>query len=170
MNGLFCRDDSKYSIDGGLMPLSLLTHAMFLREFELMKRFFAFFLSIALSASLFLTGCSSATPTGLSGNYSKDTLTLIGSLRTAIELPDGTAEKSAAQADAKAKISDFISQYRRKSSVASLSSFMTMTTALNGLAGHYSSYPNRPIPEKLKKRLEQEFKMVEGSLNRESPA
>jgi photosystem II Psb27 protein len=38
------------------------------------------------------------------------------------------------------------------------------------LAGHYSSYPNRPIPEKLKKRLEQEFKMVEGSLNRESPA
>jgi photosystem II Psb27 protein len=135
-----------------------------------MKRFFAFFLSIALSASLLLTSCSSATPTGLSGNYSQDTLALITSLRTAIELPEGTAEKSAAQADARSKISDFISQYRRKSSVASLSSFMTMTTALNGLAGHYSSYPNRPLPEKLKKRLEQEFKMVEGSLDREAPA
>jgi photosystem II Psb27 protein len=45
---------------------------------------------------------------------------------------------------------------------------MTMTTALNGLAGHYSSYPNRPIPDKLKTRLEQEFKMVEGALSRES--
>lgn len=135
-----------------------------------MKRFFAFFLSIALSASLLLTSCSSATPTGLSGNYGQDTLALITSLRTAIELPEGTAEKSAAQSDARSKISDFISQYRRKSSVASLSSFMTMTTALNGLAGHYSSYPNRPLPEKLKKRLEQEFKMVEGSLDREAPA
>lgn len=133
-----------------------------------MKRFFAFFLSIALSASLFLTSCSSATTTGLSGNYRQDTLTLISSLRTAIELPEGTPEKSAAQSDAKAKISDFISQYRRKSSVAGLSSFMTMTTALNGLAGHYSSYPNRPLPDKLIKRLEQEFKLVEGSLDRES--
>lgn len=135
-----------------------------------MKRFFAFFLSLALSASLLLTGCSSATPTGLSGNYSQDTLALISSLRTAIELPEGTPEKTAAQSDARAKISDFISQYRRKSGVAGLNSFMTMTTALNGLAGHYSSYPNRPLPDKLKKRLEQEFKMVEGSLDRESAA
>jgi len=30
-----------------------------------------------------------------------------------------------------------------------------MRTALNSLAGHYSSYPNRPVPEKLKQRLEQ---------------
>lgn len=133
-----------------------------------MKRFFAFFLSIALSATLFLTGCSSATPTGLSGNYRQDTLALIGSLRTAIELPEGTPEKSAAQADARAKINDFVSQYRRKSSISGLSSFMTMTTALNGLAGHYSSYPNRPIPDKLKTRLEQEFKLVEGALSREA--
>lgn len=133
-----------------------------------MKRVFAFFLCIALSATLFLTGCSSATPTGLSGNYRQDTLALIGSLRTAIELPEGTPEKSAAQADARAKINDFVSQYRRKSSISGLSSFMTMTTALNGLAGHYSSYPNRPIPDKLKARLEQEFKLVEGALTREA--
>ncbi|HEY9826432.1 MAG TPA: photosystem II protein Psb27 [Stenomitos sp.] len=123
---------------------------------------------MALSATLFLTGCSSATPTGLSGNYRQDTLALIGSLRTAIELPEGTPEKSAAQADARAKINDFVSQYRRKSSISGLSSFMTMTTALNGLAGHYSSYPNRPIPDKLKTRLEQEFKLVEGALSREA--
>ncbi len=41
-----------------------------------------------------------------------------------------------------------------------------MRTALNSLAGHYSSYPNRPVPDKLKKRLEQEFKQVELALRR----
>jgi photosystem II Psb27 protein len=133
-----------------------------------MKRLFAFFLSLVLTSTLFLTSCNASSPTGLSGNYRQDTLALIGSLRTAIELPDGTPEKSSAQSDARAKISDFVSQYRRSSSVAALSSFMTMTTALNGLAGHYASYPNRPLPEKLKKRLDQEFKMVEGALDRES--
>lgn len=132
-----------------------------------MKRFFAFFLSLALVATLFLTSCS-ASPTGVSGNYRQDTLAMIDSLRTAIELPEGTPEKSAAQSEARAKINSFISQYRRSSKVSGLSSFMTMTTALNGIAGHYASYPNRPIPEKLKKRLDQEFKMVEGALDRES--
>jgi photosystem II Psb27 protein len=132
-----------------------------------MKRLFALLLSLALSATLLLTGCSSS-PTGLTGNYKQDTLSLISSLRTAIALPDDSPDKTSAQADARAKINDFVSQYRRRSTISGLSSFMTMTTALNGLAGHYSSYPNRPIPDKLKTRLEQEFKMVEGALSRES--
>jgi photosystem II Psb27 protein len=132
-----------------------------------MKRFFSLFLSLALCATLFLTGCSTSNLGSLSGNYRDDTLALISSLRNSIELPDGTAEKSAAQADSRAKINEFISLYRRDTKVAGLSSFMTMTTALNGLAGHYSSYPNRPIPEKLKARLTQEFKMVQGALDRE---
>jgi photosystem II Psb27 protein len=133
-----------------------------------MKRFFAFFLSLALVSTLFLTSCSASPTTGVSGNYRQDTLAMIDSLRTAIELPEGTPEKSAAQSEARSKINNFISQYRRSSKVSGLSSFMTMTTALNGIAGHYASYPNRPIPEKLKKRLDQEFKMVEGALDRES--
>jgi photosystem II Psb27 protein len=133
-----------------------------------MKRFFSFFLSLALCATLFLTGCSSSpNASSLSGNYREDTLALINSLRTSIELPEGTAEKAAAQADSRAKINDFVSLYRRSAKVSGLSSFMTMTTALNGLAGHYSSYPNRPVPDKLKARLEQEFKMVQGALDRE---
>jgi photosystem II Psb27 protein len=41
-----------------------------------------------------------------------------------------------------------------------------MRTALNALAGHYSSYPNRPIPDKLKERLQQEFKQVEIAVSR----
>ncbi|MGB8701086.1 MAG: photosystem II protein Psb27 [Thermosynechococcaceae cyanobacterium] len=131
-----------------------------------MKRFFAFFLSLAVSATLFLTSCASST--GLTGNYRQDTLMLIDSLRTAIELPESTPDKSAAQTDARAKINDFVSRYRRDPSITGLNSFLTMTTALNGLAAHYSSYPNRPIPDKLHKRLDQEFKSVEIALDRES--
>jgi photosystem II Psb27 protein len=44
---------------------------------------------------------------------------------------------------------------------------MMMATALNGLAGHYNSYPNRPIPQKLKDRLDDEFKQAKISLKRE---
>jgi photosystem II Psb27 protein len=132
-----------------------------------MKRLFSFFLSLALCTTLFLTGCSSTPSGSLSGNYRDDTLALISSLRSSIELPEGTAEKSAAQADSRSKINEFISLYRRDTKVSGLSSFMTMTTALNGLAGHYSSYPNRPVPDKLKARLAQEFKMVQGALDRE---
>ena len=51
-------------------------------------------------------------------------------------------------------------------SVSGLSSFTTMRTALNSLAGHYSSYPNRPVPQKLKTRLEQELQQVESALKR----
>jgi photosystem II Psb27 protein len=104
----------------------------------------------------------------MSGNFRADSLSLIDSMRTAINVADDDASKAQVQATVRAKINDFIALYRRKESVTALSSFTTMRTALNSLAGHYSSYPNRPIPEKLKNRLEQEFKQVELSLSRET--
>lgn len=91
---------------------------------------------------------------------------MIESLRTAINLPDDSPEKSATQADARRMINDFASRYQRDSSLTKLSSFTTMRTALNSLAGHYSSYPNRPLPAKLKNRLDQEFSQVEAALKR----
>jgi photosystem II Psb27 protein len=115
-----------------------------------------------------LMGCSSSSSLGLSGDYRQDTLALLQGLRTAIELPEGSADKTAAQAQARQIINDFASRYRRDSSVAKLSSYTTMRTALNSIAGHYSSYPNRPLPEKLKTRLEQEFQQVEAALRREA--
>lgn len=39
-----------------------------------------------------------------------------------------------------------------------------MRTALSSLAGHYSSYPNRPVPERLRRRLEQQFSRVESAV------
>ena len=36
-----------------------------------------------------------------------------------------------------------------------------MQTALNSLAGHYKTFPNRPVPEKLKERLNDELSKAE---------
>ena len=129
------------------------------------KRYLSRLIALVLVVAIALMGCSSST-TGLTGDYRQDTLSLLQNLRAAIELPEDAADKAEAQAKAREAINEFASRYRRDSSVSSLSSFTTMRTALNSLAGHYSSYPNRPLPKKLKNRLELEFKQVESALNR----
>lgn len=130
-----------------------------------MKRYLSRLVALVLVVVIGLMGCS-ANPSGLTGNYRQDTLALLQSLRTAIELPVDASNKAEAQAEARQKINDYASRYRRDGSVSNLSSFTTMRTALNSLAGHYSSYPNRPIPNKLKSRLELEFQQVENALKR----
>jgi len=130
---------------------------------NLLSRVFA----LMLVAVIGLTGCSAVGPSdGLTGNYSDDTIALIDTLRESIALPKDSPERAQLQDEAKAKINGFASRYRRNGSIANLSSFATMRTALNALAGHYSSYPNRPVPKKLQDRLEQEFKQVEAALRR----
>ncbi|KPQ39506.1 MAG: photosystem II protein Psb27 [Phormidium sp.] len=130
-----------------------------------MNRLVSRLLALLLVVVVGLTGCSSA-GSNLTGDYRQDTLDLVSSLREAIELPEGTPEKMEAQAEAKTRIDNFFSLYRRDSSVASLPSFTTMHTALDALAGHYRSYGNRPLSNKLKTRLEQEFKQVEMAVQR----
>ncbi|NJM96605.1 MAG: photosystem II protein Psb27 [Phormidesmis sp. RL_2_1] len=132
-----------------------------------MKSFLSRVFALMLVAVISLTGCSAIGPSdGLTGNYAEDTIAMIDSLRTSIALPKDAPNKIELQNEAKQKINDFASRYRRDSDIANLSSFATMRTALNALAGHYSSYPNRPVPEKLQIRLEQEFKQVEAALRR----
>ncbi len=133
---------------------------------QYLSRLFALVLVLAISL-VSLVGCSSA-PAGLTGDYRQDTLSLLNSLKTAIELPEDSPDKVAAQSDARGKINVFTSQYRRDDSVTGLRSFTTLKTALNSLASHYTAYPNRPLPEKLKSRLEQEFAQVETALDRGS--
>lgn len=132
-----------------------------------MKKIFSRLLATVLVVvmGIGLVSCASS-PTGLTGNYRDDTLAVINTLRTAIELPDDSAEKVSAQDQARKAINDFSAMYRRDGSYTKLSSYTTMRTALNSLAGHYSSYPNRPVPQKLKDRLETEFKRIESALKR----
>ncbi|NET47753.1 MAG: photosystem II protein Psb27 [Merismopedia sp. SIO2A8] len=131
-----------------------------------MRRVFSSLLALVLVLSIGLTGCSSPTPSGLSGNYNEDTVAVIESLRTALGAANGTPEQAEAQAQARQTINDFAGLYRREPSLQDKASFRTMQTALNALAGHYSSYGNRPVPKKLQDRLEQEFKQVEAALRR----
>ena len=131
----------------------------------LMKSYWSRLLSLVLVLVIGLVGCGGS-PDSLTGDYRQDTLAVVNTLRQALELPQDSPDKAALQAEARQKINDFSARYQRNSSVATLGSFTTMRTALNSLAGHYSSYPNRPVPEKLKKRLDAEFKQVEVSLRR----
>ena len=128
------------------------------------KRFFSALITLVLVAAIALTGCSNAG--GLTGNYQQDTLAMVQALRTAIEIPDDAPDKAAAQAEARQKINVYAARYRRDPSVATLSSYTTIRTALNSLAGHYSSYPNRPLPQKLKDRLTRELTKAERALQR----
>ena len=130
-----------------------------------MKRYWSRLLALVLVVSLGLMGCSGS-PDSLSGDYRQDTLNVVTTMRNALEVLQDSPDKAAIQAEARQKINDFSARYQRVNSVSGLSSFTTMRTALNSLAGHYSSYPNRPVPEKLKTRLEKELQQVESALKR----
>jgi photosystem II Psb27 protein len=121
-------------------------------------------LALVLVVVIGLMGCSGTT--GLTGNYSQDTLKVIETLTTALDLPEGADDKVQIQAQAREAINDYISRYRRESKSGGLKSFTTMQTALNSLAGYYTSYGSRPLPAKLKDRLKQEFKQVQIALER----
>ncbi|BAZ81923.1 photosystem II 11 kD protein [Sphaerospermopsis reniformis] len=130
-----------------------------------MKHYWSRLLALLLVVTIGLMGCSGS-PDGLTGDYRQDTLAVVKVLKQAVELSPDDPNKAAIQAEARQKINDFSARYQRSNAVSGLSSFTTMRTALNALAGHYSSYPNRPIPEKLKNRLEKEFARVEAVVNR----
>ncbi|MGH7999347.1 MAG: photosystem II protein Psb27 [Brasilonema sp.] len=130
-----------------------------------MKHYWSRLLALVLVVVIGLMGCNSS-PGALTGDYRQDTLAVVNTLRTAIELPQDSPDRASLQTEARKKINDFAARYQRDASVSGLASFTTMRTALNSLAGHYSSYPNRPVPQKLKDRLEQEFERVEVALRR----
>lgn len=121
-------------------------------------------LCLALCLSLALTGCSSAG--GLTGSYIDDTVNVAQSLLTTISIPQDDPGHQAAETEARALINDYIARYRPRRDVNGLASFTTMQTALNSLAGHYSAYANRPLPDALRSRLEKELRKAEASATR----
>jgi photosystem II Psb27 protein len=130
-----------------------------------MKRYWSRLLALILVFTIGLTGCTGSRDS-LTGDYRQDTLAVVSIMKQALDLTPDSPNKEEIQAEARQKINDFSARYQRDSSVSGLNSFTTMRTALNSLAGHYSSYPNRPVPQKLKNRLEQELQRVENALQR----
>jgi len=121
-------------------------------------------LCLALCLSLALSGCSSAG--GLSGSYVDDTVKVAETLLTTIAIPQDDPGHQAAETEARGLINDYIARYRPRRDVNGLASFTTMQTALNSLAGHYSAYANRPLPDALRSRLEKELRKAENSASR----
>lgn len=129
------------------------------------KRLWSQLFALVLVITVGLAGCS-PTPGGLVGNYRQDTQTVLNSMKAVLELPDDSTDRPAAQSLARQNINDFSSRYRQDPALTKLSSFTSMRTALNSLAAHYASYPNRPLPEKLKTSLALKFKQIESALQR----
>jgi photosystem II Psb27 protein len=121
-------------------------------------------LALCLSLSLGLMACSSGG--GMSGIYVDDTVMVARSLLDTIALPQDDPARTEAETSARALINGYIARYRPRHDVNGLASFTTMQTALNSLAGHYSAYANRPLPDALKARLQKELKMAESSATR----
>lgn len=117
--------------------------------------------ALGLGLCLLLTACSGDAEAKLSGNYVEDTVAVSRSLREVINQPQDAEGHRQAETDARSLINDYMARYRPKSQVNGLTSFTTMQTALNSLAGHYASYANRPIPEALHDRLEKELTKAE---------
>ena len=122
-------------------------------------------IAVVLGVSLLLSACSGSA-TGLSGNYVEDTVAVADSLLSTIALSSDDPGRSEAETQARALMNDYMARYRPRSSVNGLSSFTTMQTALNSLAGHYANYPNRALPEALQSRLTKELKKAESTATR----
>ena len=122
--------------------------------------------ALGMSLCLLLTACSGEAEAKLSGDYVQDTVAVAQNLMAVIDLPQDDPDHHQAETDARELINDYISRYRPQPRVNGLSSFTTMQTALNSLAGHYSTYSNRPLPEQLQERLVKELSKAEKAVAR----
>ena len=132
--------------------------------YRLLPRFIKPILSICLGICLILIpfGISAdAARTSMSGDYLKDTVTVSKALKETITSEQTDEDHLATDEETVFLITDYISRYRNRYQVNNKVSFTTMQTALNALAGHYKTFPNRPVPEKLKDRLNTELSKAE---------
>ena len=111
---------------------------------------------------------SFAAPSNMSGDYAKDTISVVKALKGAIETPKDASNKDEVREESLSLITDYISRYRNRGLVNKTQSFTTMQTALNAMAGHYKNFASRPLPEKLKERLNKELSLAEKMVLRES--
>jgi photosystem II Psb27 protein len=132
---------------------------------RLKQLFSRFAIALVLCLSLALTACSSAN-TGLSGNYVEDTVAVADSLLSTIALGADDPARAEAEIEARSLSNGYVARYRPRSSVNGLGSFTTMQTAINSMAGHYTNYPNRPLPDALKERIAKELKKAETNATR----
>ncbi|MGC6482178.1 MAG: photosystem II protein Psb27 [Synechococcus sp.] len=118
-------------------------------------------LATCLGLCFMLTACSGAGASTLSGDYVEDTVAVVHTLQSTIAMAQDAEGRAEAETAATDLINDYMSRYRPRPQVNGLSSFTTMQTALNSLAGHYKTYANRPLPETLRARVDKELGKAE---------
>lgn len=124
-------------------------------------------LAFILSINLY-TLPSFAAKTSMTGDYTKDTISVVKTLQNAIATPKDASDSDEIRDESLTLITDYISRYRNRGMVNKTQSFTTMQTALNAMAGHYKNFATRPLPEKLKERLNKELALAEKMVLRES--
>ena len=138
---------------------------------ELFSKFFVKAISLVICISILLgifNSSSYAAKTSMTGDYTKDTISVVKVLQNAVDTPKDSADKEEVRVESLALITDYISRYRNRGMVNKTQSFTTMQTALNAMAGHYKNFASRPLPDKLKERLTKEFSLAEKMVLRES--
>ena len=103
----------------------------------------------------------------MTGDYLKDTVALSQNLKATIDLAPDSEGTETSKSEALDLITAYIALYRNRAAVNDSVSFTTMQTALNSLAGHYKN-SKRPLPEKLKDRLNEELTKAEQIVVRDS--
>jgi len=145
----------------------MLTQKMNLTITKYIRRALTF--TLALFTSFVLIGSPSyAAKTSMTGDYAKDTISVVKILKEAIATPKDASNKDEVRDDSLSIITDYISRYRNRGMINKTQSFTTMQTALNAMAGHYKNFASRPLPENLKERLNKELSLAEKMVLRES--
>ena len=138
---------------------------------KLFSKVFAKAISFIICISItfaFFNSPSYAAKSSMTGDYAKDTISVVKSLQIAVDTPKDSLQKDEIRDESLALITDYISRYRNRGMVNKTQSFTTMQTALNAMAGHYKNFASRPLPDKLKERLTKEFSLAEKMVLRES--
>tara|TARA_A100001035_G_scaffold275370_1_gene268647 strand:- start:651 stop:1115 length:465 start_codon:yes stop_codon:yes gene_type:complete len=141
------------------------------KGYEVLVKTFTKFISLSISIILvftLFTSPSYAVKTSMTGDYAKDTISVVKTLQTAVDTPKDSPNKDEVRDEALTLITDYISRYRNRGMVNKTQSFTTMQTALNAMAGHYKNFASRPLPDKLKERLTKEFSLAQKMVLRES--
>ena len=154
----------KFHLIGINIMLSKTTFKLF---FTNLNKAISLFLSLIVVFTIF-SAPSYAAKTSMTGDYAKDTISVVKILQTAVDTPKDSPNKEEVRDEALILITDYISRYRNRGMVNKTQSFTTMQTALNAMAGHYKNFASRPLPDKLKERLTKEFSLAEKMVLRES--
>ena len=134
---------------------------------KIFHRVIIFTLSFVTSITL-LGYPAFAAKSNMTGDYTKDTVSVVQTLKGVIDTPKDAPNKEEVREEALSVITDYISRYRNRGMVNTTQSFTTMQTALNAMAGHYKNFATRPLPDNLKERLNKELSIAEKMALRES--